>query len=201
MKDQIIEISLQQFLKHGVRKMTVRKLIEPMGISTKTVYKYFSDKEDLLKHCLLRHYSELTVQFDTIRKENNNPVVLMFEIWHKAIELDFGVNHIFYHDLNYYHPKLQDAVIQRFSRKNISEIEQLIESGIKQGYFRADIFPKIIPEVISILYSSITRTAQFKKYKLTTFALMRNTIDAYLRGICTAKGLKELESNYSSITK
>ena len=111
MKDKIIETSLQQFLKHGIRKMTVQKLIEPMGISTKTVYKYFSNKEDLLKHCLLKHYSESVAHFDLLKDETSSPVVTMFKIWYNAIETDFGVNHIFYHDLNYYYPQLQDAVI------------------------------------------------------------------------------------------
>jgi AcrR family transcriptional regulator len=194
-KDKIIETSLQQFLRHGIRKMTVQKLIDPMGISTKTVYKYFSDKEDLLKHCLLRHYSALAKEFDQVKNESKNPVATLFEIWHKAIELDFGVNHIFYHDLNYYYPQLQDEVLHKIFRKNIFSVEMLIEAGIKQGYFRDDIIPKIIPEVISILYSSITRTPQFKKYKLTTKSLMQSIIDPYLRGICTDKGLKQLKSN------
>ena len=68
MKEQIIETSLQQFLKYGIKKMTVQKLIEPMGISTKTVYKYFSDKEDLLRHCLLEHYSKLANQYNRIQE-------------------------------------------------------------------------------------------------------------------------------------
>src|ERR1700759_1556458 len=126
MKDKIIEVSLQQFLKHGIRKMTVQKLVEPIGISTKTVYKYFSDKEDLLKHCLQKHYSVLALQFEAIKNESANPVITIFKIWHQAIELDFGVNHIFYHDLNYYYPKLQDAILHKIFRKNIIFIEELI---------------------------------------------------------------------------
>ena len=51
-KDKIVEVALEQFLKHGIRSMTIKKLIGPMGISTKTVYKYFSSKEDLLAECL-----------------------------------------------------------------------------------------------------------------------------------------------------
>lgn len=201
MKDQIIEVSLQQFLKHGIRKMTVQKLIEPMGISTKTVYKYFSDKEDLLKHCLVKHYSELAKGFDLLSQEEQNPVIKIFKLWYTAMQLDFGVNHIFYQDLNYYYPQLQDAVLHKFFKKKFSEFGKFVGMGIKQGYFRDDIEPAIIPEVISILYSGITRTNQLKKYKLTPIALMQNTIEAYLRGICTDKGLKELKRNYSLITK
>lgn len=201
MKDQIIEVSLQQFLKHGIRKMTVQKLIEPMGISTKTVYKYFSDKEDLLKHSLVKHYSELAKDFDISGHEEESIIIKMFKLWHKAMQLDFGVNHIFYHDLNYYYPQLQDSVLHKFFKKNIVILEKLIKKGMKDGYLRDDIEPAIIPEVTTILYSSITRTNQLKKYKLSPTILMQNTIEAYLRGICTEKGLKELKKNYSLITK
>jgi len=47
-KEIIIEVSLQQFLKHGIKQTTIQKLIEPLRLSTKTFYKYFADKEDLL---------------------------------------------------------------------------------------------------------------------------------------------------------
>jgi len=199
MKEEIIETSLRQFLKHGIRKMTVQKLIGPMGISTKTVYKYFNDKEELLKHCLVKHYSELAKDFDITG--SSNPVIAIFKLWHNAMELDFGVNHIFYHDLNYYYPRLQDSILHRFFKKRFSKLGELMEKGVKQGYFRNDIVPAMIPEVTSALYSSITRTDQFKKYKLTPGVLMQNTIEAYLRGVCTEKGLKELKRNYSLITK
>lgn len=170
-----------------------------MGISTKTVYKYFNDKEELLKHCLVKHYSELAKDFDITG--SSNPVIAIFKLWHNAMELDFGVNHIFYHDLNYYYPRLQDSILHRFFKKRFSKLGELMEKGVKQGYFRNDIVPAMIPEVTSALYSSITRTDQFKKYKLTPGVLMQNTIEAYLRGVCTEKGLKELKRNYSLITK
>ena len=199
MKEEIIKTALHQFLKHGIRKMTVQKLAEPMGISTKTVYKYFDDKEELLKHCLVKHYSELAKDFNVTG--SSNPVIAMFKLWHNAMELDFGVNHVFYYDLNYYYPQLQDSILQRFFKRKFSELGELVVSGMKQGYFRNDIVPALVPEVISVLYSSITRTGQFKKYKLTPGVLMQNTIEAYLRGICTDKGITELKKNYSFITK
>jgi AcrR family transcriptional regulator len=193
MRDEIVEIALRQFLKYGIRKITVKKLIEPIGISSKTVYRYFKGKEDLLRHCLLKHYSWLAEQFQEMTSEHENPVVALYGIWDRAIELDFGVNHVFYHDLNYYYPRLQDAVLRKLFRMNIVAVQRLIEKGRKQGLFRQDIVPAVIPEVITILYTSITRTNQLKKYKLSTKTLMQNTIEAYIRGICTEAGLEKLK--------
>ena len=199
MKEQIIETSLSQFLKHGIRKMTVQKLIEPLGISTKTVYKYFRDKEDLLKHCLLKHYAGLAVEFARMETQRKNPVVALYEIWYQALALDFGVNHLFYHDLNYYYSELQDLVLHRVFRKNFKALTGLVEEGIHEGLIRKGMVPEVVLEVSSMLYSTVTRGNQLKKFRLTTASLMQNTIYAYLRGICTEKGLKELEKNIQTI--
>ena len=57
MKEEILQTSLDQFLKYGIREMSIQKLIEPLGISTKTVYKYFKNKEELLEEALHLHFA------------------------------------------------------------------------------------------------------------------------------------------------
>lgn len=194
LKDQIIETSLQQFLKHGIRKMTVEKLVAPLSISTKTVYKYFTDKEDLLTICLTVHYQRLA---KTMAAPTGNtslsPVIILLQLWREAIELDFGVNHIFYHDLNYYYPQLQDAVMKKVFKKYPIELKQILEDGQKKGYFRKDIIPEVVLDAIEVLYANITRTGKFKRSDLSPIRILESTVEVYLRGLCTQKGLQELD--------
>ena len=199
LKDQIIEVSLQQFLKYGARKMTVQRLVEPLGISTKTVYKYFTDKEDLLKNCLTIHYQDLAQKFSEINKNTSSPILALSQIWHEAIKLDFGVNNIFYHDLNYYYPHLQDSVRKKVFKKNPVELVEILADGLKKGYFRKNIAPEVVLDAIEVLYANITRTGKFKKTGLTAIVILENTIDIYIRGLCTQKGLQELDQHNSSI--
>jgi AcrR family transcriptional regulator len=194
-REQIIEAVLNQFLKHGIKQMTVQKLVEPMGLSTKTVYKYFEDKEELLKHCLLKHYSEMAKGIIDLDKAFSNPVLVLYNIWNDAISLDFGVNHLFYQDLNYYYPELQDSILKKVFRNMPSRLETSITRGIEDGYFRKDIDPVICMSVMELLYTSITRTERFKNYQVSTLVIMQNTMHAYLRGLCTEKGIKELNRN------
>ena len=200
-KDQIIETSLQQFLKHGIRKMTVQKLVEPLGISTKTVYKYFTDKEDLLKICLTVHYERLA---KTIAATTGNtllsPVIILLQLWREAIQLDFGVNHIFYHDLNYYYPQLQDAVMKKVFKKYPIELKEIMEDGQKKGYFRKDSVPDVVLDAIEVLYGNITRTGKFKGSGLSPIQILESTVEVYLRGLCTQKGLQELDQ-YNAVKK
>ena len=118
-----------------------------------------------------------------------------------GIKTDFGVNHIFYYDLNYYYPQLQDEVLKKYARRYHNEFAALVKDGIQSGLIKNDIVPELVLETLTTMYASITRTQQYKKFKLQPFIIFKNTIEIYLRGICTSKGLKELDKNYITITQ
>jgi len=174
--------------------MTVQKLVAPLGISTKTVYKYFSNKEDLLRECLSVHYSRLFKHTYISGDQFPNPAIALENLWQKAFQIDFGVNRIFYHDLNHYYPELQDEILKKHGGKIEATIVKLIKEGIDKGYFLKDLQPRLIFEAMTVIYRSLTRTEDFKKFRVNPKDLVRQTVHIYLRGICTSKGLNELTS-------
>lgn len=188
-KERIIEVSLQQFLEHGIKQMTIQKLIEPLGLSTKTVYKYFADKEDLLKQCLFFHYTELTERFTLLEKSVSNPVAGILFFFYEIFKIDFGINHTFYYDLNFYYPQLQDLIIENFSSKGIVKVKNIIVNGLEEGFFIREIKPDILFETMMVLYTSITRNSKLKQLNYSPIILMQNTLEVYIRGVCTEKGL------------
>jgi AcrR family transcriptional regulator len=194
MRQEIINTSLEGFLKNGIREMTVQKLVAPLGISTKTVYKYFSNKEDLLRECLSVHYSLLLKQTYITADRYPNPAIALENLWQRAFEIDFGVNRIFYHDLNHYYPELQDEILKKHGGKIETTIVKLIKEGMDKGYFLKNLQPRLIFEAMTVIYRSLTRTEDFRKFRVNPKDLVRQTVHIYLRGICTPKGLNELSS-------
>ena len=172
--------------------MTVRKLVAPLGISTKTVYKFFSNKEDVLRECLAVHYSAMLNQTFAIGEQFPNAALALENIWNQAIHTDFGVNRVFYHDLNHYYPELQDEILKKHGGKLERAMIKLIKKGMETGYFRKDLDPPVIFEAMTVMYGSLTRTEDFRKFRTSPENLARQTVQVYLRGICTEKGLKEL---------
>ena len=118
----------------------------------------------------------------------------MATIWSQTIDADFGVARSFYHDLNYYYPNLQDSILKKYGNKISDTIVKLMVGGIREGYFIKDLNPALSLKAMTVLYSSITRTDQYKNLKLSANTLAEQTVFVYLRGICTEKGLKELNS-------
>ena len=195
MKDKIIEVALERFMQNGIRNMTIMKLVEPLGISTKTVYKYFTSKEELLEECLRVLYAGYFNELNLIMSSADNPVVKLLTLFRGSFEKDFGVSRDFFHDLNYYYPELQNAAISRESQNYGRIITPLVENGINEGYFNTGLDPQLTLKGVGILYTSITRGEEYRDYKESPYPLFRNLVEVYIRGMCTAKGLTEIENN------
>jgi AcrR family transcriptional regulator len=197
-KNEILKTSLKYFLQHGVRKMSNDNLVALLGISTKTLYKHFKDKEDLLAQALELFYSQQHELFRSIvHKESAS--VLLFQIWQHGFEMEFKVNKTFFQDLHYYYPELERKVEARNANKIWKEFVQIISRGKKDGDLRADIIPEAVLEGISVLYVSIVRKGNFKKLGLSPNVILLNTLAAYIRGICTEKGVKILDKHIAHL--
>ncbi|TWI95848.1 TetR family transcriptional regulator [Mucilaginibacter frigoritolerans] len=195
MKEKIIKVALERFMQHGIRNMTIMKLVEPLGISTKTVYKYFRSKEELLEECLQLLYTGYFNEFNLIMGNPANPIAKLLTLFRTTLEKDFGMNRDFFHDLNYYYPELQNAAINRVSERYGSVLVQLIKNGVNEGYFNKHLDPQLALKGIGILYTSITRGEEYRDYKESPYPLFSNLVEVYIRGMCTLKGITEIENN------
>ena len=198
MKDEILQTALNQFLKYGIREMSIQNLIAPLGISTKTVYKYFKNKEELLEEVLKLNYANQYELLENLAADQNT-ATLIFDIWYMATDRAYNVNNLFYKDLHYYYPELERKNEATIGSKFGMQFKSLIRKGIIEGFFREDILPDVAMEGIYVLYNAIARTDQFKKFNVSPYDLLLNTITPYIKGLCTPKGLSDLEGHIASV--
>lgn len=192
MRKEILHVSLKQFLKHGIRRMSVQKLVQPLNISTKTVYKYFENKEDLIKQSLHLYYDQ---KFESLKSSAERlPVIpLLCDLWHGALKSELNINQAFFHDLIYYYPELSEKFTSVSENRFVQFYIQIIKRGMAEGFVLHDIHPEAILDCMSILYTATVRKRQLKNFNLAPLDLLRNTMIVYIRGICTPNGITALD--------
>ena len=198
MKKKILQTSLEQFLKYGIRKVSVQKLAEPLGISTKTVYKHFKNKENLLREALLFYYEQKYRLLENGLKEQN-AVALFCNIWYGAIEAELKVNQIFFRDLLHYYPELNERFAATTDRMFTKLFTRILQQGINEKLFREDIIPQVALDGMYVLYAAIVRQEHFKKIRITSLDLLTNTMLIYVRGLCTDSGRKEFNEHAQTL--
>ncbi|HEV7350203.1 TetR/AcrR family transcriptional regulator [Telluribacter sp.] len=198
MKEEILEKSLKLFLKYGTREMSNQKLVEWLGISTKTIYKYFTNKEGLLEEVLHLYHNQQYEMLESLPKEQN-AACHFFEVWQIAIETEYKINLLFYQDLHHYYPELEKKVEGVIGQKFEQHFLSIIHRGIEQGAFRQDILPEVVLRSILALHRVAVRTEPFKHFHLSATDLLLNTTATFIRGLCTVDGMKALDEHIRTL--
>ena len=80
MKDQILNKATEMFLTLGFKSVTMDDIASEMGISKKTIYQHFSNKDSLVKATTTNLFENISCGIDEIILANNNPIEELFTI-------------------------------------------------------------------------------------------------------------------------
>jgi AcrR family transcriptional regulator len=194
MKDEILEASLNLCLRHGIRQMSIHKLVESITISTKTVYKYFKNKEELLEAVLYRYHGEQYQMMENL-PAGENAACLFFAIWQMAMDKEYQINKVFYEDLHTYYPELEQKVNAVIAQKFEQYFLSVIHRAIDEGAFRDDILPQVALQSVLVLHQAAVRSEKFSRFDLSARALMIHTTGQYIRSLCTPNGLQAVDEH------
>jgi AcrR family transcriptional regulator len=172
----------------------VNKLVELLGISTKTLYKHFTNKEELLEEVLYLYHN---MQFEKLRNlpTIQNAACLFFDVWQLAVETEHKVNKVFYDDLSYYYPELEKKVEKAIGKKFEIFFLSIIQRGIEEHSFRKDITAEVALQSLLVLHRAAVRDEKFKKFRISANDLLLDTTAVYIRGLCTDKGIHALDKH------
>ena len=94
------------FGKYGIKSMTMDSLAEELGISKRTIYERFKDKDTLLFE-VIRYYKNLTQQ-EALRliDQSDNAIEALFRIIKMTIDQMMRMSPSFFHDFKKYHQKV-----------------------------------------------------------------------------------------------
>lgn len=193
--NSILQEANTLFMKYGIKSVTMDDISRSLGISKKTVYQYFHDKNEIVNRVATAYLENERRNFEEIQINAENAIDKLYRhsrFLRKSFE---KMNPVVLFDLKKYYKDAWQLFLAY--KKNIfskSMIETLRE-GIEQGYFRKSINPEILitlrMEILELAADgSIFPHDQydFKEVQLQIF-------DHFIHGILTEKGHRLL-NNY-----
>ena len=138
-KDEILEKALDHFLKKGSKIITMNDIAHEFGLSKKTLYALFENKEALLNEAVGLLWNNFLNEIETIRNNNENPLVKIIQIYTIGIEKISTVNPIFLASLKKYHRDVMSEYDKYKSFMFENVVKPLLEEAKKQKLIREDI--------------------------------------------------------------
>lgn len=193
MREQITQKAAVLFAQFSVRSITMDEIAGSMGISKKTLYTWFTDKNELVETVYATPLRQLETDCSTIIRGATNAIQEIFLIWQSVKQTIGTMNETLLHDLQKYH----HTAFERYISFKKGFLFQMLLSNIKRGQSEQLYRAQIIPELIAGYQVSITgintrqEINQQQLWPQTT--INEQLILHYLYGLATAKGVRLIE--------
>ena len=195
--ENILERVSCLYRKYGIKSVTMDDVARELGISKKTLYLHFSDKDDLVVQVLNYEANNRAVEFKKIYDQNLNAI-------EELLEVNKLMNHILRehstvvdYDLKKYYPE-HFAKNQELRRDKMYEsVMNNMKKGKDEGLFRADLNEEIIAKLHVSRIICMTENPFFSAAELSSPQVFSEIIIYHIRGIANKNGIKILEENLS----
>lgn len=143
-KERIIELAHDRFLKDGFNRVTLDDLSGELGISKKTMYKFFPSKEELLKTVVWLMLRSVEGKVQSI-VESKKPFVHKLADLMLFISRTFGgVSKAFQLDMQRFAPTFWKEVEQYRREKILNKVALMIRQAKEEKILRPDIHEEIV---------------------------------------------------------
>ena len=192
-RDRILEGAANLYKTYGIKAVTMDFLASQLGVSKRTIYEVFADKEAILAGVLSMMAKRKTELIQKILNESENAVVAIFRLLELSRIHFQDLSPVFQAEIKkFHHEALQKGDNCDFSDFDFSL--KVIYRGIEEGYFRTDINPDIVNRCLFSLGRNILDNELYPFDKFTRREVLMNVHLNYLKGISTKQGI-DLISN------
>lgn len=198
-KDRILTAAHGLFMSYGIRSVSMDDIAEHLGMSKKTIYQYFLDKDNLVVQVvqMVLKGNQQICKGDAEVAENAIHELLLS--MGRMEEMFGSMNPAVLFDLKKYHPK---GYQQFFNFKNEFLLEMVrnnIVRGVEEGLYRPALNPDItarfrVESMLLVFEPDFSLGARFNLVEMK-----KEILSLYLYGLVTIKGHKLLNKYLEKI--
>ena len=191
---QIIEYATSAFMANGVKAVKMDSISSALGISKRTLYEIFDNKEVLLEECIVKSQHDYDAMMQQIYADANGDLLkVLVSIFKFQVERIMKINPALYDDLLLY-PELVKRM-ERSRNDNDAKIRNFFSEGVKQGIFRDTVNYQLIIESFKNHSAAIASQKLYKRYPMID--LFNSFTMVVFRGLVTESALKRFEALYN----
>ncbi|KIA97843.1 MULTISPECIES: TetR/AcrR family transcriptional regulator [unclassified Flavobacterium] len=198
MRDKIISKASDLFLKLGFKSVTMDDIAGEMCISKKTIYKYFCNKEVLIKESTSSVHQKVHEIIDSIVVKNHNAIQENFEIremFKNMFQSSIDTSPIY--QLKKHYPEIYTNLMRHEIDQCSQYFRDNITKGIEQKLYREDINVDIYVKFYYTLIFHINETTSSEKE--AQLAELQ-ALEYHTRAMATLAGIIELEKQLQRVT-
>ncbi len=200
-KLEILEKATAVFLKFGIKSVTMDDMSRELGISKKTLYSHFKDKNDLVNQII-----QLKIDYDQsqcmcVKVDAENAIDELFMINGYVTAMMKNIHPSVFYDLRKFHPEAMDSLHKHKWQFVKNTILENIRRGKTEGVYRNDLPDEITARVYVGATDMVSNGETFADIDKTADQIFSEIILFQIYGMINEKGLKYLNEKLPKYIK
>jgi len=191
-KQNIISEAGKIFMRYGIKSVTMDDMARHMGVSKKTLYKFVSDKNELVYEVMKSHCDQEGVTIGGICERGLNAIDESFEISKFVVSKLKEIHPSIHFDLEKYHPQVWKDFKFIEGGQIYNCMVSNIEKGIKEGLYRDDLNIPVILKIYISRFDVVFDGEMFPKEEYNFADVYLEMFRYHIRGIASKKGIDYL---------
>jgi TetR/AcrR family transcriptional regulator, cholesterol catabolism regulator len=193
MKERIQQKAEELFKRYGIRSVTMDEISYQLGISKKTLYQSYTDKEEIVHAVFDRMMNENKIQCMADRDRADNAIHEVFLAFDHVLQMFTEMNPAIIFDLHKYHPNVYVKFNAYKYEFLYNVIKNNLQRGIAEELYRAEINVEIMTRFRIESSMLAFNTEVFPQSKKDLAGVEREILEHFLYGLATSKGIKLIQ--------
>lgn len=188
LRNRIQEKASELFMRFGIRSISMDDIAGSLGISKKTIYLSFADKDELVDAMIEQHILQAEKEVDSYRVSASNAVEEIFMTMQQVEKNLRNLNPIVLHDLQKFHGKAYQRIVDHKELFLLNVIRENIKRGMKEGFYREDLQVEILSRYRMESMMVLFDLKLFPPADFNLADVSQVTLEHFLYGLATLKG-------------
>ncbi|WP_373523408.1 TetR/AcrR family transcriptional regulator [Aquiflexum sp.] len=198
---KILQVAYNFFIEKGYRNTTMDEIAQKLGISKKTLYKYFPGKLELLGAAFDMLTNKLSIKVNAILDNDMIPYTVKLKSILTDVAKDIApINPKILEELREFAPEIWKELLDYIRESGYLRFQKLMQEGIKKGYvlphtnvaFVVFVYTSAIQNLIDNKFLSQFPDEMRASFDLSPAQIYDQAIQIIYSGILTEEAQKEL---------
>ena len=195
----ILEQVRRLYYRYGIKSVTMDDVAKHLSISKKTLYEYFTDKEDLVRNIVMLDYTNRHNFFQEIKNKNLNAIEELFEVYRMINTMFRDYNASMEYDIHKYYPELFSQVRELRRKRMYDTMYSNMNKGKKEGLYRKELNSRIIARLLVFKVENMFDNDIFTMEELASIKVFNEVFVYHLQGILNENGRNFFEKNFARL--
>jgi TetR/AcrR family transcriptional regulator, cholesterol catabolism regulator len=187
---KILTAAVELFRQYGFKTITMDDIARRAGISKKTLYQHFANKNEIVTESVVWYKTRLCESCEAVMRDSANAVEALVRTQVIMDQVYKQTNPMAIYELQKYFPEAYEVFRNKLMQNDMEIIRQSILQGIADGLFREDVNAELMARyrLESSMLMFQPNLLVSERYDL--LFVTHEICEHFLYGIMTSKGEK-----------